>query len=147
MAKILIVDDDAAFRGGLAETLSDLGHECIEAESGRAALAQIQAAKFALIFLDLRMRGLDGLETLRELRELPHGSNAPVVMLTAHAGSDNTIEAMKLGAFDHLAKPIGREQVRAVLERALASAPKGKVAEASGGADDRLLGASAGMRE
>lgn len=147
MAQILIVDDDAAFRGGLAETLVDLGHEAVQAESGEQALALIDD-RIELVFLDLRMRGLDGLETLRQLREHPDCSELPVVMLTAHAGSDNTIEAMKLGAFDHLTKPIGREEVRAVLTRALSRPRRSANApNEQRSADDRLLGASPAMRE
>ena len=155
MAKILIVDDDAAFRGGLTETLSDLGHETLEMDAGEKLLALLetptsQSVTPDLIFLDLRMRGLDGLEALRELRLHPDWSGLPVIMLTAFADSDNTIEAMKLGAVDHLTKPIGREQVRAALERALAR-PGKKCAQNSPNeqpsADDRLIGSSPAMRE
>ncbi len=154
MANILIVDDDGAFREGLAETLRDLGHEAHQADSGTSALVQIEheasCTAFDLIFLDLRLRGMDGMETLRELRKISGCENLPVVVLTAFADSDNTIEAMKLGAFDHLTKRIGREEVRAVLTRALArpriqrsADPSAKVLEA----DDRLLGSSPEMRE
>jgi len=72
------------------------------------------------IFLDLRMPGMDGLEVLRRVRARKH---APAVaILTAHASATNTIEAMRLGAFDHLIKPIGREDVERVLRQMLASA-------------------------
>ncbi len=121
---------------------------------GRAPLVQIEheasCTAFDLIFLDLRLRGMDGMETLRELRKISGCENLPAVVLTAFADSDNTIEAMKLGAFDHLTKRIGREEVRAVLTRALArpriqrsADPSAKVLEA----DDRLLGSSPEMRE
>lgn len=147
MAKILIVDDDAAFRGGLSETVRDLGHDAIEASSGHAALAKIESVPVDLIFLDLRMPGDDGLETLKNFRALPECDDVPVIMLTAHAGSDNTIEAMKLGAFDHVTKPIGREDVRAILQRALARPKAAASPENAMLTHDRLLGESAGMRE
>ncbi|MBA3830687.1 MAG: sigma-54-dependent Fis family transcriptional regulator [Chthoniobacterales bacterium] len=152
MAKILIVDDDAAFAEGLAETLSDLSHSPALAESGERALVLLQGddcGGFDLVFLDLRMRGMDGLETLRRIKEKPECAELPVVMLTAHADGANTIEAMKLGAFDHLTKPIGREDVRAVLGRALSRPRAGKRAPAAGlrPNDDRLIGSSAAMRE
>ena len=158
MAKILIVDDDSGFREGLAETLTDLGHEAVQVPSGESALAQLQAAGigeacggFDLMLLDLRMRGMDGLETLRRLHaDHPDCRELPVIMLTAYADSGNTIEAMKLGAFDHLTKPISREQVLGVLERALGRprSVSGKT-EAAGttSENDQLIGSSLTMRE
>ena len=147
MARILIVDDDAGFREGIAETLTDLGHEAVEAASGENALAQLGTAEadggcggFDLVILDLRMRGMDGLETLRRLHvDHPECAELPVIMLTAYADSGNTIEAMKLGAFDHLTKPISREQVRSVLERALGR-PRLGHAKVKAAADDSSAG-------
>jgi two-component system, NtrC family, response regulator len=157
MAKILIVDDDAGFRDGLAETLTDLGHKAVVMTSGESALGQIanggdgECGGFDLMLLDLRMRGMDGLETLRRLRAgHPECRELPVIMLTAFADSANTIEAMKLGAFDHLTKPISREQVKAVLARALGRPHRARSkAEPVGdsGAPDQLIGSSAPMRE
>ena len=141
MAKILIVDDDASFRGGLAETLSDLGHESLTAASGEAAFEQLANAD--LVFLDLRMRGMDGMELLRRIK--PNHAHLPVVILTAYADSANTIEAMKLGAFDHLTKPIGREDIKGVLARAL-SRPRA-IATHLAPVDGELIGASPAMRE
>jgi len=156
MARILIIDDDPGFREGLAETLTDLGQESIQVASGESALARLEAAGkteecagFDLIFLDLRMRGMDGLETLRLLRSDHFNCRElPVIMLTAFADSGNTIEAMKLGAFDHLTKPISRDQVRGVLERALGRPRTGR-AEAEpafAASNDQLIGSSAPMR-
>jgi DNA-binding NtrC family response regulator len=141
MAKILIVDDDASFRGGLAETLSDLGHESLSAASGEAAFEQFANAD--LVFLDLRLGGMDGMELLRRIR--PDHPHLPVVILTAYADSANTIEAMKLGAFDHLTKPIGREDVKAVLARALSRPPA--IATHLAPENGELIGASPAMRE
>ncbi len=158
MAKILIVDDDAGFREGIAETLTDLGHEAVQVVSGESALARLHetgigegCGGFDLMLLDLRMRGLDGLETLRRLHtDHPDRRELPVIMLTAYADSGNTIEAMKLGAFDHLTKPISREQVLGVLERALGrprtGAGKAEAAAATS-EHDQLIGSSPAMRE
>ncbi|MCA7972052.1 sigma-54 dependent transcriptional regulator [Burkholderia sp. AU39826] len=155
MANILIVDDDAAFRDGLAETLADLGHRAVEAASGRAALSALRdGGVVECVFLDFRLPDLDGLAVLAQLRDDPALAAIPVVMLTAHATSDNTIEAMRLGAFDHLTKPIGRRDVAQLLERivsanqppALAPSDSGFASEPS--ADrPRLLGVSAAMRD
>jgi two-component system NtrC family response regulator len=143
MSRVLIVDDDAAFRGTLAETVQSLGHEAVTAGSGEDALRRVAAADF--VFLDLRMGGMDGLTLLQRIR--PKHPELPVVILTAFADSANTIEAMKLGAFDHLTKPVGREDIAAVLSRAL-TRPRAMPATASGSAGaGELLGASPAMRE
>ena len=154
MARLLIVDDDTAFRETLAETLQGLGHATVEAAGGQAALDLLRGggARFDAIFLDHRMPGLDGLQTLSALRStlarLP-----PVIVLTAYASGGNTIEAMRLGAFDHLAKPIRRDAVAEVLARVLRVAEAdGSPARRDGGedADDapgELVGPGAAMRE
>src|SRR5213080_3420283 len=114
MATILIVDDDPALRDGLAETVRDLGHQALAVSSGREALARLAVDPVDGVFLDLRMPGdLDGIGVLRRIREASVAP--PVVILTAYA--ENTIEAMRLGAFDHLTKPLGRNEVDRLLER------------------------------
>ncbi|PZQ03227.1 MAG: sigma-54-dependent Fis family transcriptional regulator [Variovorax paradoxus] len=148
MARLLIVDDDDAFRETLAETLQGLGHEPVQAASGEQALALAARSRFAAVFLDHRMPGMDGLQVLAALRaRLAH--LPPVIVLTAYASSGNTIEAMRLGAFDHLAKPIKRQDVADVLARALRSA--GAVpalpAAAPDGEEGELIGPSEAMRE
>ncbi|MCG3786036.1 sigma-54-dependent transcriptional regulator [Delftia acidovorans] len=119
MARILIVDDDTAFRESLAEMLGDLGHAVSAAPTVAAGLQVLQAGSVDVAIVDLRMPGEDGLAFLRKARGL---SRAPCIMLTAYASGSNTIEAMRLGAFDHLTKPIARTSLVEVLERALLSA-------------------------
>jgi DNA-binding NtrC family response regulator len=144
MATILIVDDDDAMREGLAETVTDLGYSARLAASGKDALALVAAGGVDAVLLDLRMPGgLDGIEVLRRIRA---GDNAPpVAVLTAFAGADNTIEAMRLGAFDHLTKPIGRDNLKSLLRGMLAQrgrpASPGQV-ESGGG----LIGGSEAIR-
>lgn len=148
MASILIVDDDRAFREGLAETLTDLGHRVHAAGSGEEALGCLGERTMDLIFLDLRLPELDGLGVLRRLKSDPRSAGTPVIILTAYAGSGNTIEAMKLGAFDHLTKPVGREDVRHIVARALARLQAhAQTAVLRGTDEDRLIGASRPMRE
>jgi len=149
VAHLLIVDDDNAFRDTLAETLQGLGHCVVATASGAEALETLSSSRerFDAVFLDHRMAGMDGLQTLAAMQarlvRLP-----PVIVLTAFASAGNTIEAMRLGAFDHLAKPISREAVREVLERALqqhaAASPSG-VPQDGDGSD--LIGPSHAMRE
>ena len=95
MATVLIVDDDAGLREGVAETLIDLGHRTIAAPDGRIALEAAAQERIDAVLLDLRIPGMDGLEILRRLRATPTGA-PPVAILTAYATAANTIEAMRL---------------------------------------------------
>ncbi|MFC0406802.1 sigma-54-dependent transcriptional regulator [Roseomonas elaeocarpi] len=146
MATILIVDDDAALREGLAETLGDLGHRTAEAPDGLAALARLGHPGIDAVLLDLRMPGLDGLEVLRRIRALP--APPPVAVLTAVPTASNTIEAMRLGAVDHLAKPVGRDDLAGLLTRLLAAAapPPEPAPEAEAADEGEMVGGSAAMR-
>lgn len=146
MAHILVADDDKAFREALTETLVDLGHTVQGAASGEETLAHVQDGRVDLLFLDLRMPDMDGLEVLRRLRTQTSHASLPVIILTAYAGSRNTIEAMKLGAFDHLTKPVGRRDISEVLDHALAHPQSQTFANHTGDiADDGLIGASRPM--
>lgn len=141
MANVLIIDDDAALREGLAEALTDLGHGVRAAASGRDGLAAL-ADDMDAVLLDLNMPGMDGIEVLRRIRS----REAPpaVVVLTAFASAENTIEAMRLGAYDHLTKPIGRDELKLLMERL---PPRQRpVLTTSRRSLDALIGSSEGMR-
>jgi two-component system NtrC family response regulator len=144
MPTILIVDDDPAVRESLAEALTDMGHTALEAPDGAAALALVAEQAVDAILLDLRMPGLDGLEVLRRLHA--RADAPPTAVLTAVPTAANTIEAMRLGAVDHLAKPIGRTDLAGLLARLL---PAKRMAPAAAPAADagELVGSSAAMRE
>ena len=98
MATILIVDDDTALRSAIAMALADLGHQPAEAGDGDGALVWLSLHRADAVLLDLRMPGMDGMEVLRRIRAKPDAP--PVAVLTAVPTSDNTIEAMRLGAVD-----------------------------------------------
>ena len=146
MATILIVDDDRALRDGLAETVTDLGHTPVPVASGSEALARLHEGPVAAVLLDLRMPGdLDGMATLERIRTLPEPP--PVTVLTAFASPANTIEAMRLGAHDHLTKPIGRADLAAVLDAMLREARFDPGSAAPPPEHPVLIGSSAGMRK
>jgi DNA-binding NtrC family response regulator len=147
MSTILIVDDDAALRQAIDVALTDLGHHVAQAAGGEAALEWLSAHKADAVLLDLRMPGMDGMEVLRHIRRRP--APPPVAVLTAVPTSDNTIEAMRLGAVDHLAKPIGRDGLRALMSRMLPELLADAVSAPTGPAtrDGDLVGSSAAMRE
>jgi DNA-binding NtrC family response regulator len=139
MARILIIDDDESFREALAESIRDFGHHVVEASGAQEAFKLINDVDAA--FLDLNMPGTSGIEFLRQAKPL-----AAVIVLTAFADSSNTIEAIRLGAFDHLTKPIGRADLQRVLAEALRKSrivPRGDVLPPG----DGLTGSSPGMRE
>ncbi len=146
MTTILIVDDDRALRRALATSLGDLGHEAAEAADGEAALAWLSRHHADAVLLDLRMPGMDGMDVLRRIRAKPNPP--PVAVLTAVPTSDNTIEAMRLGAADHLAKPIGRDGLQALLGRMLPAAEASSASPATASArEGDLVGSSAAMRD
>ncbi len=143
MPTILIVDDDAALRESVAETVSDLGYRPVEAADGALALAALTAGTIDAVLLDLRMPGMDGLEVLRRIAA--QKNPPPVAVITAVPTADNTIEAMRLGAVDHIAKPIGRDALADLLHRMLTASPAPR-AEAPPTEGD-LIGNSPAMRE
>jgi DNA-binding NtrC family response regulator len=143
MALILVVDDDPAMRDVLAEAIIDLGHQAHLAGSGEAAIAALTGHCIDAALIDLRMPGMDGLELLANMRKL--SNPPPVAVLTAHATAHNTIEAMRLGAFDHLTKPIGREALSRVLGSMLAAGAARRAPSLVTAADE-LIGSSEAIR-
>jgi DNA-binding NtrC family response regulator len=150
MTAVLIVDDEKTLRDGLSEAVRDLGYEALGAASGREALNVAATKKPDAVLLDLRMPDMDGLQVLTRLRAASEGAHVPVAIITAYATAANTIEAMRLGAFDHLTKPIGREDLASLLTRMIRSrAPKCPTRDVphAEGFPDNLIGSSPGMRE
>ena len=118
MARILVVDDEAGIRSFLSAALEGEGHEVSEAADVAGALEQIGRGSFPLVITDLRMPGADGMDLVRRLRsEQPE---VQVIVITAHGSVDAAVEAMKLGAFDFLQKPLsGPAELRLLAARAL----------------------------
>jgi len=147
---VLIVDDDDALREGLAETAADLGYEPKVATSGVAGLSQLRTQVIDAVLLDLRLGGmLDGLGVLKAIQTLDNPP--PVAILTAYATADNTIDAMRLGAFDHLTKPIGRAELADLLKR-MTSLRRKEIPGGAASTDDRaspatLVGSSDEIRK
>ncbi len=104
MARILVVDDEEGVRSYVAEALEIDGHDVTSASDGEHALERLRERSFDLLITDLKMPGIDGLELMKRVRsEQP---DVEIVMLTAHGTVETAVEAMKLGAFDYLQKPI-----------------------------------------
>jgi len=109
---ILIIDDEAALRQTLARILQRTGYEVTTAESGEMALSLVANTEFDLIYMDLRMPGMAGLDVLKII----HTSrpNLPVVLFTAQPDLDSAVVALRLGATDYLLKPL---QPQVLIER------------------------------
>ena len=110
---ILIIDDEAALRQTLARILQQAGFEVTTAENGEQGLSFIQTTNFDLIFMDLRMPGIAGMDALK----LIHASfpNLPVILFTAQPDLNSAVEALRNGATDYLLKPL---KPQAVIDRA-----------------------------
>ena len=115
--RILVIDDEVAIRDSLKMILEYDGYECLLAPSGQEGLGRVKRDSPDLVFLDIKMPGMDGLEVLRKLRELDE--LLPVVIVSGHGTVSTAVEATKLGAFDFLEKPLSTERVTVTIRNAL----------------------------
>jgi two-component system, NtrC family, nitrogen regulation response regulator GlnG len=118
-AHILIADDEDSLRWVLEKGLRQAGYEVTSVKDGAAAVRAVEAGAFDLVFLDVRMPGLDGLSALARMREVR--ADACVVVMTAHGTMETAIQAMQRGAYDYLTKPFDLDEVLLLAERALAA--------------------------
>jgi signal transduction histidine kinase len=120
MMNILVVDDDEMVRYVLTEKLHEHGFSVTSADNGLSAVELFGSALFDAVLLDLKMPGMDGIETLTELRKLdPH---IPVIMVTAFGDIATAVEAIKLGAYDFVEKPPQISRIILTLRRAIEKA-------------------------
>ena len=102
-ANILVTDDEKSIRNSLKEILEFEGYEVYEAENGAEALAKVKEQNMDLMLLDIKMKGMDGMEVLKSLKE--NRQDFPVIMISGHGNIELAVEATKLGAFDFIEKP------------------------------------------
>ena len=121
MAKLLIIDDERGIRNTLKEILADEGHEVEVAENGKQGLEMAQNKAYDLIFSDIKMPELDGLEVLKALKEGDEAIETPVVMITGHGDVETAVQALKLGAYDFLLKPLDLNRILITTKNALES--------------------------
>ena len=117
MARILVADDEPGLREFVADALELDGHDIAKAPDGRAAAKLLDERGFDVVITDLKMPGMDGMALLKKIRtELPE---IEVIVMTAHGTVDTAVEAMKLGAFEYLQKPLsGPDELRLLVQRA-----------------------------
>ncbi len=114
---VLIVDDEKNILLTLSQSLEVLQLETDTATNGEEALAKLKEKDFTLILLDLRMPGIDGMEVLRQVREIR--PDIQIIMISAYGTIELAVEAMKLGAVDFIPKPFSPEDIRALVSRVL----------------------------
>jgi DNA-binding NtrC family response regulator len=115
--RLLLVDDEARFVETLGKRLASRGYLVSTAHSGTEALSVLRECPVDVVLLDVRMPGMDGIETLREIRARHPG--VQVIMLSGNASVNSAVEGMRLGAVDYLLKPAALEEVQAKIAEAV----------------------------
>ena len=122
MAKILVIDDERAIRNTLKEILEFEGYTVEVAENGRAGLDMALANKYDLIYTDIKMPEMDGMEVLQAYRKTMQEQGAeavPVVMISGHGTVETAVEALKSGAYDFIVKPLDLNRLLLTTQHAL----------------------------
>src|SRR2546430_17515198 len=114
--RVMVVDDDGVLRRLVSDQIARMGFDSTPAATGKEALAALSRSDYDVVLLDIRMPGLSGLDTLREIRKV---EDAPeVIMLTADTSLGTGLEAMRLGAYDYLTKPATLDEIETVVRKA-----------------------------
>lgn len=116
--EILIVDDDRAHLSMLRTVLSGWGYQTVEVQDGSDAISEVREKPFDCILMDVRMANVGGIEALKEIKFI--NPAIPVIIMTAFSSVDTAVEAMKLGAYDYLTKPLNFDELQLTLQRSLA---------------------------
>jgi len=115
MASIIIVDDDKQILSLFEDVLSPLGHEVAAKSTAEEAIEYLNADEADLIFLDLKLPGMDGISFLQQLNRLQY--KIPVVVITGYANIDTAVQAMKLGAYDYIRKPLNLDEILITVDK------------------------------
>lgn len=149
--KVLIVDDERSIREHLEMFLQEKGFEILSAENGERGLQLIHDQRPDILVLDIRLPGMDGLEVLRRINE--ENIATSVIMITAFHDMETTIQAMRLGAYDYIHKPLDIDELESVINNAAhnlrlsSSAEKLFTENSRDYSSDNIVGKSRGMRE
>jgi two-component system NtrC family response regulator len=115
--KVLIIDDDTSFRRILEYNLLEEGYEVLSASSGEEGVAIFEAQVPNLIITDMKMNGISGIDVLNAVKK--QSPDTLVIIITAFGAVDKAVEAMKLGAYDYITKPVNRDELKLVVRNAL----------------------------
>ena len=151
MAKILVIDDERAIRNTLKEILEFEGYTVEVAENGRVGLDMALATKYDLIYTDIKMPEMDGMEVLQAYRKSMQengGEDAPVVMISGHGTVETAVDALKSGAYDFIVKPLDLNRLLLTTQHALehkSLVQETKVLRKKIGARNKMIGESAAI--
>ena len=150
MPRVFVVDDDRTVFALIRRALKDRGVEILTAENAEAGLPKLRDERPDVLLLDIVMPGMSGIEAAKKVREID--AKLPVVFITSSEESEVAIEAMQVGGFDYLTKPLAPRDVRDVVDRALESRrlmhePVRLAPDDGATKDDAMIGRSPGMIE
>lgn len=114
--KILIIDDERSIRNSLKEILADEGYSVDVAEDGQQGCVMVDKEKYSVIFCDIKMPGMDGVEVLDKMIEM--GVDAAIVMISGHGDINTAVECIKKGAFDYIPKPLDLNRILITIKNA-----------------------------
>ena len=114
--KILIIDDERSIRNSLKEILADEGYDVDVAENGAQGCSMVDKEKYSVIFCDIKMPEMDGMEVLDRLGQM--GVDAAVIMISGHGDIDTAVECIKRGAFDFIQKPLDLNRILITIKNA-----------------------------
>ncbi len=115
--RILIVDDDTAHLFMLQTVLKGLGHAIDTAMDGKDAISGVEKTPYDLVLMDVRMANVSGMEALEKIKA--YNPALPIIIMTAYSSVDKAVEAMKLGAYDYLTKPLNYDDLKLTIQRAM----------------------------
>src|ERR671936_2725941 len=147
-SRILVVDDEAEIRRSVRMILEYEGYDVIEAASGPDGAALAERETPDLVFLDVKMPGMDGLEALQRLRAA--NETLPVVIISGHGTVSTAVEATKAGAFDFIEKPLASERVLVTIRNAMDQTrlrDENRTLRRAAESRHQMVGESAGLRQ
>jgi two-component system response regulator AtoC len=147
MAKVLVVDDEESITWIFRKLVESLGHAFLSAATGEKGVEAARDEQPELIFMDVKLPGMDGLTALEEIRRV--APRAKYVVMTAHGTLDTAVRAMKLGAVEYLAKPLDLDHARALIQGAIKGAGLSREVEAlrKAGGLSGIVGKTGAMQE
>lgn len=149
--KVMIVDDDPAILYSLGMTLEKEGYEVVQAANGRECIEKVESEGPQVIYMDITMPEVNGLEALETLRN--KSLDIPVIVITGFGTMENAIRAVQLGAYEYITKPLDREKIKLTTKRALEMARMKRQITSlqsqldSSHGDDQIIGTSPAMQE
>jgi len=117
MTKVLLVDDEIEIIEGRSRIIRNLGYDCLTAQNGNEAIKIIKKDSPDIILTDIKMPDGDGIAVLKVVKKVD--PDIPVIVFTGHGSIDSAIEAMKLGAFDYIQKPVTKDMIQVILKKAI----------------------------